>query len=277
MNRLSILGIFAGAVSIFFALYLLTVSSNNPTLIFDFLVLGIFLALAPAGIVDILRTRKQRAIEGVLPDFLRDVAEASKFGTNLADSIKIASEGQYGVLSGEIKKIASQIKWGVSVDEALREFAERNRSAFTVRLISTVIESNRSGGNVSEVLNIIAENSKETQLLAKEKYSQLNSYVIILLIAYAVFLLTILILDLQFFPVMSRQISSGSSISSISYLNYSAIPLIKEIFTGVVILQGVGSGLMSGVLFDGRYQSGFLYAAILIAIGYITILLFGGV
>ena len=277
MNRLSLLGISSGAVSIFFSLYLFTVSPNNPTLIFDFLVLGIFLALAPAGIVDILRTRKQRAIEGVLPDFLRDVAEASKFGTNLADLIKIASEGQYGVLSGEIKKITAQIKWGVSVDEALRGFAERNKSAFTVRLISTVIESNRSGGNVSEVLNIIADNSKETQLLAKEKYSQLNSYVIILLIAYAVFLLTILILDQQFFPVMSRQISSGSSISSISYLNYSAIPLIKEIFTGVVILQGIGSGLMSGVLFDGRYQSGFLYAAVLIAIGYLTVLLFGGV
>jgi Archaeal flagella assembly protein J len=270
-------GLFTGLLSILIGAYLFTRPSENIAYPFDFIVLGIFLLLAPAGIKDTIEMRKMKGIENRLPDFLRDVSEASRFGSNLANSIITASEGQYGILTPEIKKIAAQIKWGVSVDEALREFVARNRSPFTEKLIATVIESNRSGGNVSDVLNLIAMNSKEAQILANDKYSQMRSYIIILLMAYGVFLLTVLILDVQFFPQMSSQLVSGTSSTTLSYLNVSSIPLIKEIFTGVVIIQGVGSGLMSGVLGEGRYQSGFLYSAVLSVLGYIIILLLGGV
>ncbi len=277
MNRLSLIGISTGSISVIMAIYLFVTHSDNFSLLFDFTVLGIFLFLAPSGIRDIYERRRTKAIESRIPDFLRDVAEASKFGSNLADSIIAASDGQYGMLSVEIKKMAAQIRWGVSVDEVLEEFVKRNKSPFTEKLVLTVIEANRSGGNTSEVLNLIAVNSREAQVLTKEKYSQLSSYIIIIVIAYAVFLLTVLVLDIQFFPQMTKQIVSGTSASSFTFLNLSTIPLIKEILTGVAIVQGVGSGLMSGVLGEGRYQSGLLYAAILASIGYILIVLLGGV
>ena len=76
---------------------------------------------------------------------------------------------------------------------------------------------------------------------------------------------------------MSKQLVSGSSGSFFTFLNLSSIPLIKVIFTGVIILEGVGSGLMLGVLADGRMQSGLFYSAILAVIGYLSILLIGGV
>lgn len=277
MNRLSLIGISTGSISVILAIYLFLAHSYNFSLLFDFTVLGIFLFLAPSGIRDIYERRRTKAIESRLPDFLRDVAEASKFGSNLADSIITASDGQYGMLSVEIKKMGAQIRWGVSVDEVLEEFIKRNKSPFTEKLVLTVIEANRSGGNTSEVLNLIAVNSREAQVLTREKYSQLSSYIIIIIIAYAVFLLTVLVLDVQFFPQMTKQIASGTSASSFIFLNLSTIPLIKEILTGVAIVQGVGSGLMSGVLGEGRYQSGLLYAAILASIGYILIVLLGGV
>jgi flagellar protein FlaJ len=272
-----LIGISTGSISVILAIYLFVTHSYNFSLLFDFIVLGIFLYLAPTGIQDIYERKRTKAIESRLPDFLRDVAEASKFGSNLADSIIAASDGQYGVLSVEIKKMAAQIRWGVSVDEVLEEFVKRNKSPFTEKLMLTVMEANRSGGNTSEVLNLIAVNSREAQVLTKEKYSQLSSYIIIIVIAYAVFLLTVLVLDVQFFPQMTKQIASGTSASSFAFLNLSTIPLIKEILTGVGIVQGVGSGLMSGVLGEGRYQSGLLYAAILASIGYILIVSLGGV
>ncbi len=277
MKRMTLALVSAGAASLVLSVYFYVSYRGHLALFFDLVVLGLFLIFASLGVEDILKMRRTNAIESRLPDFLRDVAEASKFGTNLADSISIASSGQYGVLNKEIKGIAAQIEWGVSLDEALTKFAERNNTPFTTKLISTVIESNRSGGSVYEVMNLIADNSKETQLLSKEKYSQLKSYIIIVMMAYAVFLLTVIILDVQFFPKMAGQLLSGSSASPGTFLSLTSIPLIKEIFTGVVIIQGVGSGLMSGVLGDGRYQSGFLYAAILSSVGYLTIMLFGGV
>jgi hypothetical protein len=53
--------------------------------------------------------------------------------------------------------------------------------------------------------------------------------------------------------------------------------VIKDILAAVVIIQGIGSGLMSGVLEDGRYQSGLVYAGILTLIGYSAVLFLGGV
>ncbi len=270
-------GLVGGVVALLIAVYFFASFHDNFVILFDFVVIGIFLMLAPAGIQDHMTRSKVNAIESRLPDFLRDVAEASKFGSNLADSIVVASEGEYGVLTEDIKQIAAQIEWGVSVDETLEQFEKKYRSDFILKLISTLIECNRSGGNVSEVLNLVAENSKETQLLTKEKYSQLSSYMIVILIAYAVFLLTVIILDFRFFPAMSKQLNSGSSGSFLTFLNLSSIPLIKVIFTGVIILEGVGSGLMAGVLADGRMRSGLFYSAILAAIGYLSILLVGGV
>ncbi len=277
MNRVSLSGISLGVVSLLIALYFHFRISGNYSLSFDFIVLGTVLILVPPGLDDLLKRRRIKAIESGLPDFIRDVAEASKFGTNLADSITVASEGQYGILSGEIKKVALQIRWGVSVDEALSQFAARNNTPFVVKLISTVIECNRSGGNLSEVLNLIANTSKETQLLTREKYSQLRSYIIIILISYVVFLLTVVILDLQFFPKMAQQLVPGNTVSSLYLLNLTSIPEIKNILTGVVIIQGIGSGFMSGVLGDGRYLSGTLYAAILASAGYVVLLLVGGI
>ncbi|MGC8562185.1 MAG: type II secretion system F family protein [Thermoplasmata archaeon] len=277
MNRPSMAGISLGVISFLIAVYIHIRTPADYALSFDLIVLGIILMLVPPGTDDLIRRRRINAIESRLPDFIRDVAEASKFGTNLAESIVVASEGQYGILSREIKKMASQIRWGVSVDEALSQFAIRNNTPFVVKLIGTMIESNRSGGNLSEVLNLIADTSRETQLLTREKYSQLRSYIIIIVISYIVFLLTVVILDVQFFPKMAQQLVSGNAVSSSYLLNLTSIPEIKNILTGVVIIQGVGSGLMSGVLGDGRYISGMLYAAILASAGYIVLLLVGGI
>ena len=79
--------------------------------------------LAPAGIQNLMTRSRVNAIESRLPDFLRDVAEASKCGSNWADSIVVAAEGEYGVLTEDIKQIAAQIEWGVSVDETLEQFS----------------------------------------------------------------------------------------------------------------------------------------------------------
>jgi flagellar protein FlaJ len=275
MKRSAFFGFSAGGVSIIAAIYLFLTNSDNFSFLFDFIVLATVLFLVPLGLDDLFRQRRIREIEDRIPDFLMDVAEASKFGTNLADSIVNASNGQYGALSAEIRKVAAQIRWGVSVDESLNGLIERYPTPFIAKVLTTMIEANRSGGNVSEVLSMIAANSRETQILTREKYSQVASYVIIIVIAYAVFLLTVLILNVQFFPAMSRE--GAAAITSASLINASTIPEVKVIFTGVVIIQGIGGGMMTGVLRDGRYQSGFLYAAALSAAGYVTLLLFGGV
>lgn len=277
MNKIAIISFAVGAISVFIGIYsVLEGKSGIPSLL-NFTVLGIALYLIPQGIRDFIDRRKITEIENRLPDFLKDVAESSKFGTNLGEAIILAANGNYGILTAEIRKISSQIRWGVSVQEALEGFMERWPTPFIIKVMRTVIQTNKSGGNVTEVINIIADSTIETQLLNRDKRSQLNSYVVILIIAFGVYLLTIVILNVQFFPDMVRSGSGAGISNALTLINTQSIPTVKHIFTGTVIVYGVGNGLMTGVLKDGRLQSGFLAASVLMILGYLVLLFAGGV
>lgn len=254
----------------------------NITTLFNFIIAGIALALLPSGILDFIYIRRIREIENRIPDFLQDVAEASRFGMTLADSIISTSKGRYGILTKEIKKMASQLEWGVPVSLVLEDFLERTRTPLTERVVGTIIKANEAGGNVSDVLSQVAQYSREVQQLTKEKFSQLSTYGVVLLISFGVFLVTILILNIQFFPEMikaSSGISGSSSLSSsnVASINVSIIPYVKMIFAAAVIIHGVGDGLMAGVLKDGRYESGFIISVALALVGYLFLVILGGV
>ncbi len=269
-----LIAIVAGIIGI-----ILYIPTGNVIILFNAIIMAISIALIPPGIFDYIRNKRIREIENRLPDFLRDVAEASRFGMTLADAIVSASKGRYGILTNEIRKMAYQIEWGVPVGVALESFLSRASTPLTKRIVSTIIKSNEAGGNVSDVLNMVANYSREVQQLNKEKYSQLSSYTVVLLIAYGVFLVTILILNVQFFPQMIKagQSATGSVSNNIASINVSIIPTVKLIFAGAIIVHAVGDGLMAGVLKDGRFESGFLTAAVLAIGGYLFLLMLGGV
>ncbi len=269
-----LMAIVAGIIGI-----ILYMPTGNVIILFNAIILAISVALIPSGIYDYIQNKRIREIENRLPDFLRDVAEASRFGMTLADAIVSASKGRYGILTNEIRKMAYQIQWGVPVGVALESFLSRASTPLTKRIVSTIIKSNEAGGNVSDVLNMVANYSREVQQLNKEKFSQLSSYTVVLLIAFGVFLVTILILNVQFFPQMIKagQSVTGSASNNIASINVSIIPTVKLIFAGAIIVHAVGDGLMAGVLRDGRFESGFLTAAALAIGGYLFLLMLGGV
>ena len=84
----------------------------------DWIILGVMVLVGPYGFYKSARLKRVKQIEDRLPDFLRDVAEAGRFGMTLADAIVVASSGRYGSLTPEIKKMAAQIEWGVPANEA---------------------------------------------------------------------------------------------------------------------------------------------------------------
>jgi flagellar protein FlaJ len=257
-------------------LYYLT-SRIGITFFLDFVVAGIAIFLIPVGTVDYFISRKIKRIEEEIPDFLRDISESLRFGMTLADSIVSLSGGRYGVLTEDVQRMSARIKWGIPVDTVLDDFMAKYRTPLIVKTFNSLIKTNESGGNMYEVIELIAEHSRGTKQLQREKQSQLTSYTVILLIAYGVFLLTVIILNVQFFPQMMKSGGALSTQNSLPLINIGVIPSIKMIFAGTTVIYGVGNGLMAGILKDGRIRSGFLIAGILTLIGYITILLIGGV
>ncbi|HUU07349.1 MAG TPA: type II secretion system F family protein, partial [Thermoplasmata archaeon] len=170
----------------------------------DYVIFAMLAMLGPYGFYVSTKEKHIREIEVRLPDFLRDVAEAGRFGMTLADAIVVASSGRYGRLTPEIKKMAAQIEWGVPASEAVRLFSERVKTPLVTRMTSIIRKANDAGGNVADVLTMVSKDAKETILTQEERSVTMSTYVMVVYISFFVFIVTIMILQMQFLPKMEE-------------------------------------------------------------------------
>jgi archaeal flagellar protein FlaJ len=243
----------------------------NPAL--DFFVLGLLALIAPYGFAMSAKLRRISKIEERLPDFLRDVAEAGRFGMTLPDAIVVASNGRYGLLTDEIKKMASQLEWGVPVATSLRLFEERVPTPLVQRVVSIITRANEAGGNVADVLTMVAHDTREAQLEAQGRQISMLTYVTVIYIAFFVFLVTIYIMAAVFLPqmILAGQGVASSSLSNAGALTlqFSFVPILFLAFMVAVVVHAVGDGIMAGILYNGRIAEGLQHATIMLAIGWL--------
>ena len=248
----------------------------------NFLFIGLGIMLGPWGFYTSKKLAEIQAIEKRLPDFLRDVAEAGRFGMTLADSIVVASSGRYGKLTPEIKKMAAQIEWGVPASETLRLFAERIDTPLINRVVTIVVKASDAGGSVADVLTMVAHDTKEEQLSQAEKEIQMSTYLAVIYISFFVFLVTIIILQLTFLPkirIAGTNIALAAEEAGISggvggaSVDVSAIPSIEIAFFLSSMIHAVGDGVMAGVLQTGKISNGLQHSVILLVLGLLILTL----
>ncbi len=240
----------------------------------DWVALGLMALCGPYGFYSTYQFKKIREIESRLPDFLRDVAEGGRFGMTLAESIKVSSRGRYGRLTPEIQRMASQIDWGVPATDAIRLFIDRVDTPLVRRMTTIVIKANEAGGNVADVLDMVAHDARETLLNRNERSIAMSTYTVVIYVAFAVFLATIFILNSTFLP---RMIEAGTQISEDApdiggvpvQIKSDVIPQVQLIFVISVVIHAFGDGILAGVLQDGRIANGFRHSFIMLLIGLI--------
>jgi archaeal flagellar protein FlaJ len=245
----------------------------NPAI--DFFVIGTLAIVGPYGFLVSAHFRRIGRIESRLPDFLRDVAEAGRFGMTLPDAIVVASKGRYDLLTGEIKKMASQLEWGVPVATALNLFKERVNTPLVNRTVSIIIKANEAGGNVADVLSMVARDTRDVQISTQERQITMLTYLTVIYISFYVFLVTIYIMAGVFLPQMitagSGIANTGTSVGGATAisLNFTAIPELFLAFLVAVIVHAIGDGIMSGVIINGRLTEGFQHATVMLASGWL--------
>jgi flagellar protein FlaJ len=240
----------------------------------DWVALGLMALCGPYGFYTTYQFKRIREIESRLPDFLRDVAEGGRFGMTLAESIKVSSRGRYGRLTPEIQRMAAQIDWGVPATDAIKLFIDRVDTPLVRRMTSIVIKANDAGGNVADVLEMVAHDARETLLNRNERSIAMSTYTVVIYVAFAVFLATIFILNSTFLP---RMVEAGSQISEDApdiggvpvEIQSDVIPQVQLIFVIAVVIHAFGDGILAGVLQDGRIANGFRHSFIMLLIGLI--------
>lgn len=244
-------------------------------ILLDWMVLAFLAVLAPFGLVRTKKLSWINQIEKRLPDFLRDVAEAGRFGMTLPDSIIVASKGRYGPLTDEIKRMASQLEWGVPVSQALKLFRDRIDTPLTRRVVSIIIKANEAGGNVADVLTMVAHDTKEAQFSEEQRRISMSTYLAVIYISFGVFLVTIYIMAATFLPEMIQagqglsQVGGTASSAGSTAIAVQYIPVIFLAFYVAVIVHAVGDGIMAGVIDSGKLEVGMMHATFMLIAGFI--------
>ncbi|MFQ6107685.1 MAG: type II secretion system F family protein [Thermoplasmata archaeon] len=246
----------------------------------NFVVFGILAMIGPYGFYIYKKQKEIAAIETRLPDFLRDVAEAGRFGMTLAEAIVVASAGRYGKLTAEIGKMAAQIQWGVPASEALRLFNERVKTPMVSRVVSIIIKSSDAGGDVADVLTMVSHDAKETQLTEYERKIAMTTYIAVIYISFFVFLVTIAILNATFLPKMLQASESlgatgggtGGVESPLARDLPGVIFNVQLAFFLAAIIHAIGDGLLAGVLDNGKVSNGLRHSFVMLLIGFVLLL-----
>jgi len=248
---------------------------ETPLLWIDYVFIGLMAFSGPYGFYKSAQMKKVRDIEVRLPEFLRDVAEAGRFGMTLAQAIKVSSRGRYGKLTPEIRRMAAQIDWGVPASEAMRLFAERVDTPLVRRMTSIIIKANDAGGSVSDVLTMVAHDARESMLNQAERKMAMSTYTVVIYVAFAVFIATIFILNSTFLPKMTeagQMVAEGAEkagvdTSGLATIKVGVIPTIQMLFIVSVLIHAFGDGILAGVLADGQISSGLKHSFIMMLIG----------
>ncbi|MGW2423589.1 type II secretion system F family protein [Streptomyces sp. NPDC001709] len=127
--------------------------------------------------VQFLNWQRQKRIErfiNQLPELARILANATQAGLALRTAIGMAAEELEAPAGEELAKVSDQLAIGQSLDDALGELADRLPSRELVVLVTTLILSNRAGGQVVSALRNLTETLEERKETRREIRTQLS-------------------------------------------------------------------------------------------------------
>ncbi len=277
LYRIMILSISAAFTAVFVAIAILLqleiISGIGPLSLspensMDFAIYAILSAIGPFAFYEYARIRKMSMMEERFPEFLRDLSESRKAGMTMARAVEMSARGDYGYLTPEIKRMAIQISWGVSFTDSLKRFGSRIKTPLVQRTTSLVVKASEAGGKISDVIDAASKNVREIKILQAERKMEMQMYLLIIYVAFFVFLAVIVILSATFLPEFAKATESTSSVGGISFGSVS-LKEYKFIYICTALVQAVGNGIVAGILGEGRVAAGLRHGTIMVIVTYI--------
>jgi len=238
----------------------------------SFLSVSILSFIGPFSFYEYFRFRKLDKMEEKFPDFLRDLAEYWRGGLSMSTAVGTLAKGEYGALTGEVKKMAMQISWGVSFHQVLRMLTERMGSRLVNRSVSLIEEADKAGGSISDVLVTASNDAREIKWLQLERKRNTSTYMMIVYVSFFVYLGIVGVMAGLFIPAITgstKELSGGGGgIGGVSVASIN-VPLMVFLFFCSAVVQGIGNGIVGGLMGEGKIVSGMRHAFIMVLIAWL--------
>jgi len=227
-------------------------------------ILSFVMLIVPPVLLKYVEYRKIKLIEKAFPAFLRDFVEGIRSGMTVEQTVKNLRKNDYGELNEYVKRMAAQLDWGIPVEKVLIKFAESTNSNMIKRLMASVIESHRFGGNLADTLEALTEATTEVERLKAERRSNLYSLITKGYIIYFVFVGVMVALGVSMIPTITEMQIEGITPT----MGKEALRRGYEgLFRNLLLIQGIFSGLSIGKMAEGSMISGIKHSMIMVVVG----------
>jgi flagellar protein FlaJ len=264
-------GFFAFVAAALCVLTVLEYMPWHPKFATDLFILACMFGAGPFGYFFNREAKRIAAVDEKFPDFLRDIAESSRAGMTLPRALVTAAQGSYGALTPEIKRMAAQVEWGIDFGDALSRFAQRCKTPLIDRTVSLVVEAQRAGGSVVDILTAASEDAREIKQIVSERNVQMSMYNVVIYISFFVFIVVVLVLSAQFIPAFKKAVgaASGQQVGGLQFHDFDPEDF-NSIFFQAAVVQAIGGGLVGGVLTKGNPVSGFIHVAVMLGVAWLS-------
>ena len=189
----------------------------------------------------------------------------------LPRALVTAASGTYGALTPEIRVMAAQVEWGVEFGDALDRFAKRARTPLIDRTVALIVEAQRAGGSMVDILTAASEDAREIKQIVSERNTQMSMYNVVIYISFFVFIAVVLVLSAQFIPAFKTAVgaASGQQVGGLQFRDFDPEDF-NTIFFQAALVQAIGGGLVGGVLSKGSPVAGFMHIGVMMIAAWLS-------
>lgn len=242
------------------------VAETMPFLVPVLNVIGGIILVVPPTLIFYTKYRTKREMEQRFVGFVMDMADSINSGMTLPMALEHCSKRDYSSLTLLVNDLNAQVNWGIPFEKALKNFARATRSRPIRRSVTTIIETYKVGGKISDTLSAVSKSMLTIEKINKERRSSVYSQVIMLYLIFFVFIGILIIMQVSLIPVLSPEEIGGLAL--VSQTTLVPAELYTETFIFFIIIQGFFAGLAVGKMAEGTVAAGLKHSVFLIIIGY---------
>ena len=219
---------------------------------------------------------RRRRLAAAVPVFLDRLADVNEAGLSVVDGLDRVANGDLGALSEPLARVRRDVRWGADVTNAFRRLASRVRSPPVTGAVALVTNALRASNRIGPVAAIAAAELRASQRLAARRRRAMATYLVVIYIAFLVFIGIIAALSASFFPAVETAVTGptgGLSTTGVTETGMARaggvtpnIDAYETLLAQLTMIQAICSGLVAGRLGEGKLRAGVKHVVVLLMI-----------
>ncbi len=229
------------------------------------LILTVSAVAIPLIILVELRGRTIKKIEEKIPNLFRELAVLNEAELNILEALNVISSSEIGIISKEINVVRRRIEWGTTIHRAFAVLGVRIKSDLIAKIIPIITKALEVSPTFKDAFITVARYADSEVRFSKRIRNYMFTYIIITYMSIFIFLFVVYIVIKSFLSAFAVNTTAMGSITFTMNID-----TIKEVFFEISLMVGLFSGIIAGVIGEGKIESGLKHSYVFLMATYIV-------